>query len=704
MSSPLILVFVLSFSIANVAHAQYTGPHYNVNRVSRPAPVGDCQNGYRGQTIPQAVIDACRAGTREGQIMAEKYAGGHGRIEGYQRGFSWGLYDGIENAKRDSFQFQNAQKDGRYQAEISSDATTVGVGEGNRRGTEEGPSEARIRWESAVDTEKFPSAVLPQPVLPTAPYVSGVGDPYAHVGRQFFTIQQLIQNASYDSSRFDIYNGYDTNYNGESEPFHPGNYYNAHGEYSSDYSGYFSADRAWNAWLARNGNAIPTRRTYEGYGSGTTIVVPRTSGSPAPAEQSYDLKAIFRTAFATAYNNEAQYYFNEEFNRSLWDGEQSGRYAGSIAGSQFVRQDGLRDGFNSRYHQLETLAFNHGYDSSFRASFMSEFNFYKTNPVITAEFIDAVGAVDDGINQPGEAIQPIYRIRNSGGVAASVPVFLEGDAIASGSKSMELAPIHSQVYRDENLGTYKSGIESKTYADVILNVNRVQYHRKEYVTRQITAEGIVVSARNIPQGQMSVTVTVQNQSTVPSVASVTVTITDSQAHTEQRNLGVIPGRSTGNAGTATATFVLAGYSPLDLLDGKIGVTAVDQMGLVSMGTDAVTLSSDRPLEDLLNSYDVATQDPVKQVLEKALEDRILVLIGQEIENDLKVYKGDDDSATVLGKVANLSNATHNANSQIQYRLFADRVSNEYSSKFKSITRKPARRAFQDLVDRVRGGK
>src|SRR5690606_327471 len=74
---------------------RYNGPRVDYDfQMSPPARFANCDAFERNDQ--QQHLKVCQFATAEARRMAEVFAGQEGRIEGYHRGYSWGLNQGID--------------------------------------------------------------------------------------------------------------------------------------------------------------------------------------------------------------------------------------------------------------------------------------------------------------------------------------------------------------------------------------------------------------------------------------------------------------------------------------------------------------------------------------------------------------------------------------------------------------------------------
>ena len=95
MKKSLPILTILSVVMSANSFAQYRGyydgPAVDVNfGATKPAKYAECDR-FRDNTIARYLY-SCEFGRDEADRMAERFGGGNGKIQGYLRGYAWGLY------------------------------------------------------------------------------------------------------------------------------------------------------------------------------------------------------------------------------------------------------------------------------------------------------------------------------------------------------------------------------------------------------------------------------------------------------------------------------------------------------------------------------------------------------------------------------------------------------------------------------------
>ena len=100
------------------------------------------------QTIPNAakfdVFKACNYGLDDSRRMAERFGGGNGQIQGFLRGYAFGLKESYEVSSEDLKSYSQGQQSIDSLGEYMEAGLQDGINKGNNEGNDDGASEARV--------------------------------------------------------------------------------------------------------------------------------------------------------------------------------------------------------------------------------------------------------------------------------------------------------------------------------------------------------------------------------------------------------------------------------------------------------------------------------------------------------------------------------------------------------------------------------
>jgi hypothetical protein len=659
----------------------YNGPRVDVNFIQNPpAQYQECREKYINSTA--RIYSACSFGVDEARRMAERFGGGKGRIEGYLRGFSWGLYSSVQSnrASADAMAIGaalNADLLGRIER-----ASLEGSTRGKSAGETRGASEARKRFTSALDSGMNPIEEIG--AIPPSAFSSRYQDPYSSLIGKPQTLDDMLKQPVEDLSQIRVYDSYDSVFLGDVPRFNLFDYYFSDGTYRFEMARWVDPQAAIQQWLNR---PIDTKPQYEALGTDTVQVAIQNPkpGEPATRAETIQLKEIFRKSFVNAYGWYVNYYFSQNFYTQLDLGQRTGEAIGKQVGLRYARESGEVKAFNQKFQRDERAAYDAVFADSYRNGFLSTFRDHASNPKPEVDGFDIIGELDDGILQPGERIAVSFRIKNYGKVATNGNAFLEGVQNALYSKEIAIPALRSTEVRTDFIGSISNSVQNSATLNIGLTLSGKGFGaftvlQNARVMRQVTPIGIEIKTL-APTGQAIVAFNVRNHSRMNSSSSVRVVLRDSLGRTLEENLGIIAGNQ-----TSTAQFQLDGYSPLDLIRGP-GITVRGQMflGDLVIGELGGTILSKDPVGDLARAFAEQSQDATRSDLVRALQAELVDRITGETTNmERQGYERQGDS-TYLQQTLN----AYRGKSQNSVAREA------YASMARALW--PARKAFTNFI-------
>ncbi len=659
-----------AFSQSVTYNGYYNGPKVDVNFINTPpAQYQECREKYINSTAK--IYSACSFGVDEARRMAERFGGGKGKIEGYLRGFSWGLYKGVQMNQNDpQAQAVGAALNSDYLGRIDR-ATKDGAARGEAVGNANGSSEARLRFTSALD-----SGIIPSPKLDTIPepaFSSNVADPYAQYVGQPQSLDAMLKSPVEDLGQIKVYSSYDSVYLGDMPQFNLYNYYFADGTYRFETAKWVDGNAAIAQWLTR---PIDSKPQYEALGSDTvTVPVPNpAAGAPTTTQQAVDLKGIFKTSFVNAYAYYVNYYFSQNFFVNMDEGQRVGESIGKQVGIRYAQSSAEVKAFNAKFRRDEKAAYDSVYSNAYKTSFGGTYQDYATNPKPEIDSFEIVDETDDGIIQPGERVGVVFKVKNFGLANTSAQAILDGAQNPIASPAYALPGLKTTLIRTPMIASMSSDIHSSANVSLGLHVygkgfNTITALRTAQVIRQVTPVSIDVNPI-VAEGKANVTVTVKNNSRIASSSSVRVVLTDSAGRSFEQNIGIVNANQ-----NATATFNLSGYNPLDLIKGNgIGVKA--QMFLGELAVDELdgTIFTRQPESDLPSALALAAQNPANQNLALSLMNELVERIRVETTQiERRGYKDQPGSTYLYGALLSLRSRVQADSAKAIYAQLAGQI-------------------------------
>ncbi len=698
----LLLLSPATFAQSVTYSGYYNGPRVDVNFVQNPpAQYQECREKYINSTA--RIYSACSFGVDEARRMAERFGGGKGRIEGYLRGFSWGLHSSVQSNRSNPEAMAlgaalNADLLGRIER-----ASLEGASRGKSAGESRGSSEARKRFTLALDSGLNPNEEIGS--IPPSSFSPRYQDAYTSLIGRPQTLEDMLKQPVEDLSQIRIYDSYDSVFLGDAPRFNLFDYYFGDGTYRFEMARWVDPQAAIQQWLNR---PIDTKPQYEALGSDTVQVPVQNPkpGEPASRPETIQLKEIFRKSFVNAYGWYVNYYFSQNFYTQLDLGQRVGESIGKQVGYRYARESGQVKGFNEKFQRDERAAYEAVFEGAYRSSFATTFRDYATHSKPEVDSFDIIGELDDGILQPGERIAVSFRVKNYGKVSTEGKAYLEGVQNALYSKEISLPALRSTQVRTDFIGSISTSVQDSAILNIGLTVSGNGFGaftvlQSARVMRQVTPMGIDVKTL-APTGQAIVSYSVKNHSRLNSSASVRVVLRDSTGRVLEENLGIVAGNQ-----TATAQFQLDGYSPLDLIRGP-GVTVRGQMflGDLVIGELGATVLSQNPVADLARAFAEQSQDPARAELVRALQAELIERITGETENMERQGYDRQGDATYLQQALNAYRAKNNnpvareAYSTLARALWPARKAFTNFIGIKSCNRK----FFESAVRELNGGK
>jgi flagellar biosynthesis/type III secretory pathway protein FliH len=567
-----IAAFMLLFALSNIpvnkstpAYAQsgrYNGPPMDFERVRQePSLYDECKHLYDDSSREAS---ACHFGVEEGRRMAMKYGGGYGRIQGFLRGFSWGLHRMADLTSYDSRAMRQGARAVDGMDSYIDAAIQLGKKEGESQGRAAGTKMAVERFTSAVDTGRFPSS---QFTLPPVLY-RGEDNGYERFvdSNGPKSPQQILQGElSSLNSHLNAYENPDRAFIGDIPHISLRDAWKDDGLHRFDRKQWLDGDSALKIWIEKPVDGKPRynalndskRKEFTSEREGR----PAEGKPEAKAARATDLQQIFRSSFVKAYAHYAHYYFSQEFYNTLDDGQMQGEFVGIELGKRIAYQKGLIEAFNAKAKETSMHAFQSAFEDTCRDSFRNTFYDYSDNAKLTIDFSDVIGMTEDGIIQPGETIAVSFKVTNSGGQAASLRASMEGDVVEPHSVTLGGMPaLATKVFTTPAIAAISPQLRTGMNANLLLKVNGIDVPHAEKVLTPIQITSYK-NAFETTAGKVLTNIAVQNISTRRSTGNVKVQLIFS-GKTHAKDLGMV------EAGQFKETDIaISGVDPFELIKG-----------------------------------------------------------------------------------------------------------------------------------------
>lgn len=499
-------------------NGRYDGPPPSFKRDQwerRPSGFSYCDK-YRNDTAKHVL--ACGAGVEAAKSMAQKFAGEHGREDGYLRGYAWGLSQSISYYQNSPDEMQRGENQIDSLNSYLNTATNEGSNAGSRDGESLGTTEAKGRYYRAVDTKVMPSPDVQTPSTNFNP----TQDAYTRYVGQIPTPEDIMRRDRY--GRITFYDSYDRNYGGRDWRERNGrDMWSRNGDYNANSSNWVDGNFAFTQWEYMS--YAPGRQKYSSLNDDNNRNPnggrppggnpPGNPGAPVqPPVEVVDYQAIFRDAFVQAYNMFAPSEYSQKYHSMIDDGQRDGESVGYDVGSEIAQARGLASAFNRRFAQVSYSSYQKSFTEKFSTSFNSTFNYFKTTPILSLDFMGLIGADDDGVVQPGESFGVKFKVTNAGGVASKLTYTISGDVDNEKTLNDSVNPISTKTIISPTIGDVLSTLEDGSSGSYVLNVNGLQERQWQAIKRPLSFSNYDENLSPL-DGSGLYTVTVANISTTP---------------------------------------------------------------------------------------------------------------------------------------------------------------------------------------------
>ena len=725
-------------------NGRYDGPPPEFKRADwerAPSAFSFCDK-YKNATGKHVLT--CGAAVEEAMNMATRYAGGHGREEGYLRGYAWGMNQGIRYFQDDANEMQRGEGSvGSLDSYLSS-GISDGQNVGARDGDSLGSSEAKSRFYKAVDTQVMPN---PNYQLPPANY-NPLQDAYTRYVGRIPTPEDILKGDRY--GRIGFYDSFDRTYGGRD--WHERNgrdMWSRDGVFGLNSNQWVDGNQAFQTWLEIPNprrqlysnlndkfsynkvekNRAPADETtprvgdrpggggnHQGGNPGgnqgrptnpgpttpvvTVPIIPTTPSRPAPpvvtppvvtppVVVAVDFQAIFRESFIQAYNVYAPGEYSRNYYTSIDVGQKDGENVGSEVGTEIAQAKGLARAFNRNYAQASFSSYQNSFASKYASGFQSTYDFYKSNPVLSLNFLGIIGADNDGVVQPAEAFGVKFKVTNVGGVPSDLTYTVSGDVEDPLTLHDSVNAISSKTIVSANIGDVLSTLEDGSSASYVLDVNGLQEKLWQDIKRPLVISDLK-SNFSVLDGTGMYNVTVSNISTVPlnGAISFELRINGNSAKT-------VMGSPMQPGDKKSYALDFSDLDPLVWVNGTYNVELLLKYNNITFSRKTETLKVNDP-QDIIAQYyaRLANEKGIiprgKTYDNRLVEVRNILLrsnvseVISNVDSSGNVYRTDPET-TIPGKISRAKDSSGNnsSNAITQFTSLADAMSSE-GKRFKSL--------------------
>ena len=629
-------------------------------RQGRPRDYAGCDDYKNG---PGREVLACEAGREEAEKMADKFAGGQGRIQGYFRGYSWGLHTStIDNEKDPTYLATGAAIADQMGSQMQPGVSDA-QGAGTNQAATDGPSDAIARFSKVIDTGQEPDKQINVPATSYAGEDNGYARLVGPVPSPGWILQHEINPAF---SSVHVVDGWqdDDQYMGPRQKINPWDLDRDDGQYEFRKDEFMDSEKAFQTWAQR---LVDGKRKYDGLNT-----PPLMNGTVQ-----LNLQDVFKKAFVENYKNYAEYYYNQSFKQGMDDGEDQGFAVGELVGQHLAQYLGTQQEFNTQLRLKEVAGFRSNYASEYRSTFTSTYNDYMGNAKLQVTFNRVVGVPDVGVLPPGTTISANFGVKNYGGKDADLTATVTGDVQGATTYTSHIDRLKSGSYTAASVAQVDPRIGNNKVARVILTVNGQAAELDETMQQILQVGAPHVTSLSSSNGSGIITVSVKNISLVNTPGNVTVALSLNGRAIDPKTVDLIEKGDTHD-------FVIAfdGVDPLDIINGTVAAKAVVMMNgkAIEQSSGSVTVSN--PTADLAAYFNALVNGAGFVPASTDRDNRIASVtntLTKNNEKDVQYYRRavdenvwkDAPTTTTLGELVDQFHATaQSADAKLKYDALA----------------------------------
>lgn len=732
---------------------RYDGPVSDVDRKRmdrEPSQLAYCEK-YKADTAKHVLT--CMFAIEEARRMAQGYAGGHGREEGYYQGYAWGMNKMLRFAENNPELIREGELSAdsvfaNYVSRAESEGATPGARDGGTLGSEE----ARGRFYAAVDTKKMPSTEIK---TPAASY-TGVAGAYGKTFGRISTPEDYFNDDS-KFNKFRVYEGQRDPYmnHRDHREYRPRDLWNNDGRYQNESKRWLDGAIAFDMWkdmptagrqkydllntvamldyqpetkTRMPAQARPQNGNGPRPGGGNGGPGPRPTPTPAPTQTPnpvpspapstpvpppapvVNYQAIFQENFVMAYNHYASFFYTRGYYSMIDDGQRDGETVGYNIGSDIAWQKGLARGFDMRYQDASRNAYLMNFAKAYATNFADTYNYYKNNSILTLNFMGIAGNEEDGIIQPGEEFRVKFKVTNVGGKAAPLTYSVLGDVADTKTFTSSIDGISTKVINSDLIGSIDNRLDDGSSAKIALEVNGMKEQMWQKIQRPIEFYNVDQNF-SVLTGTGSFNITLENVATVSLNGKITL-----ELKLAGNVVKTVVAQSMNPGEKKSYILDFSNIDPLTWINSTIPAEILLKYNDAIFGAKAYTLTASSDTSLLSTYFDNLINDKGFVPTGKNLEDRInevrsiLVAKNQaEVQRQINADGNDyrtSPNSTVPGKIllAKTGRAEQSNRALSFYTGLADTMAPE-AKKFKSfLFVHPKKDAYLELMKNIGGKK
>lgn len=662
-----------------LADHYYDGPAVDINfQATKPAKYAQCDKYIQDNNpLGLSATDyarryaSCEFGRDEADRMAERFGGGNGKIAGFLRGYSWGLYKSAKAYENDGEEMKRAEA----AVDGMGDTMKAGLEAGRRAGESAGRSAGN---HDAIDRflQVLNSGRTPDPTIrvPETNYQGEDGAYQKYVGA-VPTMEDILKKET-NVGELRVYSSYDSLYLGDLKPVSIWDLWFGDGVYRFEKALWYDKTAAFSTWKSR---PLDTKPKFEALNIPPatykeTITHPNpVAGQPPITEivtRTLDLQLGFKDGFVGSYEWYINYYFAQKFYEWMDEGQRDGEQVGILAGKRVAFYKGLVWAYNKKFKESSKLTYRNGMDGrpgyvqAYNDEFTKVFNHYMNNAILTLAFKSITGEINDGIIQPGELISATFNVRNLGGVGSALNASISGDVTDTKTQAFQIGKLMSSDFTADDIAKIDSRLNPRDTARLVLNVNGLTSGLNQIVQRMIEV-GSVAPHMDITAGSGDIQVSLTNIATQRTPDLITATLTINGKTADTKNVGVL---EPGNERDVTLEY--KNIDPFELIGGtsnSVQAKVIISMGDLVLDTRALNLASTNRDRDLAKYFNQLADGkgfvPSRVNREDRLADALAMIANinnsetRNHKNLGKVWKRDAGS-TMIGKVRDQFIATN----------------------------------------------
>lgn len=593
---------------ASAQYRYYDGPPVDIHFEStKPAKYAVCDKYLQDTTARRYA--ACEFGRDEAERMAVRFGGGNGKIQGYLRGFAWGMHKMSDAYENDASEMIAGEKMVGSMGSTMQAGLDAGIKAGQQQGTPRGLSDAIARFEAVVNKGLQPDSKL---IVPTVSY-AGEKDAYQKFVGPVPTSQQIIQN-EIKPGELQIYSTWDDVFLGERKPLTVWDLWFSDGVYKFEKAYWYDQGLAMETWFKR---PIDTRPKYD------QLNIPALVDTQG---QSVDLQAVFRDAFISSYSYYVNYNFSSQFKVAMDDGMLAGQMIGTQVGKRVAQYKGLVRAYNDKFQQSSLQTFQAAFSKAYTDSFNTTFADYSNNPKLSIELLQAIGADNDGILQPGEEISLEIKIRNSGGKGTNLTIGAGGNIIDAVQSTGSITALQEKTITTGILAKIDPRLKTRNSARILVTINGLTDEINRTVNRMMQLAS-TKQTLDLLNGSGSLIVQVINTSTVRSPSNVTATLQINGRDVETQNLGLV------SAGATQETALnFTQIDPIDLIHSQIKASVILRMGTLNSDQTSEVIAIGDANEALVDYFNGLANNKAFTPIQKG-RDHQIDLVSEELVSE-----------------------------------------------------------------------